>query len=178
MKNPLVKQIFGALALAIAIAVFSGVYGDFLHQGDKSEKPAFDIASGGSGGDDKPKKAEGPEPILDLLAAADIDAGAKTAKKKCGACHSLEEGGGHKVGPNLYDIVGRSKAAAGDFGYSDAMASFGGDWSYEELNQFLFKPKAYINGTKMGFAGFKKTKDRANVIAYLRTLSANEQPLP
>lgn len=180
MNNPLVKQILGAIVLAVAVAAFSGVYGSFLHQTDEIEKPAFDIAAAGGsgGGDDTPKKASGPEPILDLLASADVEDGAKTAQKKCGACHSLENGGGHKVGPNLYGVLGSAKARHADFSYSDAMASFGGDWSYEELNLFLFKPKAHVPGTKMGFAGFKKTEDRVNVIAFLRTLNSDPVPLP
>ena len=119
----------------------------------------------------------GPEPILALLAEADIAAGMKLAKK-CTACHVFEEGGANKVGPALWNIVNADKGAIDGFGYSNALAAFGGAWDYQALNAFLYKPKAYIEGTKMNFAGLKKPKDRANMIAYLRSLSAAPAALP
>lgn len=115
-----------------------------------------------------------------LLASADIEAGAKVFKK-CAACHTLEEGGANKVGPGLWDIIAHGVGAKDGFGYSAAMTEYaagGALWDYENLNKFLLKPKAYIKGTAMGFAGLKKEKDRANLIAYLRTYSANPAPLP
>lgn len=119
-------------------------------------------------------------PILPLLASADIEAGAKVFKK-CAACHTGDEGGANKVGPALWEIVNRPAAVADGFGYSTAMKAYSSDgskpWEYENLNAFLLKPKAYIKGTSMGFAGLKKAADRANIIAYLRSLSANPAPL-
>ena len=120
---------------------------------------------------------KGPEPILALLADADVAAGLKLAKK-CTACHVFEEGGANKVGPALWNIVNAGKGAVAGFGYSEALAGFGGDWDYDALNQFLYKPKAYIAGTKMNFAGLKKPQDRANMITYLRSLSASPASLP
>ena len=119
----------------------------------------------------------GPEPILALLAEADIAAGMKLAKK-CTACHVFEEGGANKVGPALWNIVNADKGAIDGFGYSTALAEFGGAWDYVALNAFLYKPKAYIAGTKMNFAGLKKPQDRANMIAYLRSLSGAPAALP
>ena len=119
----------------------------------------------------------GPEPILALLAEADIAAGMKLAKK-CTACHVFDEGGANKVGPGLYNIVNADKGAVDGFAYSAALSGFGGAWDYAALNAFLYKPKAYIAGTKMNFAGLKKPKDRANMIAYLRSLSAAPAALP
>ena len=119
----------------------------------------------------------GPEPILALLAEADIAAGMKLAKK-CTACHVFEEGVANKVGPGLWNIVNAGKGAVDGFGYSAALAGFGGAWDYQALNAFLYKPKAYIAGTKMNFAGLKKPKDRANMIAYLRSLSSAPAALP
>ena len=181
MNNRLVKQILGAGALAVGAALFAGFFGDLLHQTPTLDKPAYMVkkSDGDDAGDSADAKPAGPEPVEALLAAADIDAGAKVVKKKCGACHTVEDGGKHKTGPNLWAVVGREKGTADGFDkYSSAMQDFGGDWSYAELNNFLNKPKAYISGTKMGFAGLKKTSDRANVIAYLRTLSADPVPLP
>jgi len=116
-------------------------------------------------------------PILALLAEADIAAGMKLAKK-CTACHVFEDGGKNKVGPVLWNIVNADKGAIDGFGYSAALAGFGGAWDYSALNAFLYKPKAYIEGTKMNFAGLKKPQDRANMIAYLRSLSAAPAALP
>lgn len=119
----------------------------------------------------------GPEPILAMLADADIAAGQKLAKK-CTACHVFEKGGANKTGPALWNIVNADKGGADGFGYSQALADFGGVWDYVSLNAFLYKPKAYISGTKMNFAGFKKPKDRANMIAYLRSTADSPAPLP
>ena len=111
------------------------------------------------------------------LAAGDADKGAKIYKK-CKACHTLDEGGKNKVGPNLWNIVGAAKARSAGFGYSSAMRSKGGTWTYEDLSAFLEGPRAYLKGTKMAFAGVKKARDRANLIAFLRSLSASPAPLP
>lgn len=120
---------------------------------------------------------KGPEPILALLASADVAAGEKLAKK-CTACHVFDAGGANKVGPALWNIVNADKGAVDGFGYSNALAEFGGAWDYASLNLFLAKPKAYISGTKMNFAGLKKPSDRANMIAYLRAKADAPAPLP
>ena len=116
------------------------------------------------------------EPILALLATASIDGGLKISKK-CVACHGFDSGGKNKVGPNLYNIVNKLQAKE-DFSYSKALSSLSGQWSYQELNKFLYKPKLYAKGTKMSYAGLSKVKDRANLIAWLRTKSVNPAPLP
>ncbi len=104
----------------------------------------------------------------DMLAAADVGKGAKVFKK-CAACHKTEEGV-NATGPSLYGVVGRAKGTEAGFGYSDAMKSAGGDWTPEDLDAFLTKPKDFVPGTKMGFSGLKKVEDRVNVIAYLDSL--------
>ena len=114
-------------------------------------------------------------PIQILLASASVDKGAKVFKK-CSNCHVPNEGGANKIGPALWDIVNKNIGGA-DFAYSNAMASYEGNWTYDELNGFLKNPKKYIEGTKMSFAGLKKETDRANVILYLRSLSNNPAPI-
>ncbi len=112
-----------------------------------------------------------------LLAQANVSSGKRVAKK-CTACHTFKKGGKTKTGPNLYGIVGRKIGAVKGYKYSSAMAKHGGVWDYVALDQFLAKPKKFIRGTKMGFAGLKKPQDRADLIAYLRTFSPNPVPLP
>ena len=114
---------------------------------------------------------------LSMLASADAAAGKKVFKK-CKACHSAKKGGKNKVGPNLWDIVGKAKAAAAGFGYSGALKDLGGAWTYQDLDGFLTDPKGFAKGTKMGFRGVKKAKDRAAIIVYLRSLSDQPKPLP
>ena len=116
------------------------------------------------------------EPILALLATANLESGQKISKK-CVACHGFDAGGPNKVGPNLYNIVNKDQGKA-DYTYSKVLASLSGKWSYEELNKFLYKPKLYSKGTKMNYAGLSKTKDRANLIAWLRTKSDSPASLP
>ncbi len=112
-----------------------------------------------------------------LLAAADVASGKKLAKK-CSSCHSFDKGGKNKVGPNLWDIVGRDMAQVAGFKYSDALAGMGGTWDYAALDRFLTKPKEMVPGTKMSFAGVKKPEGRADLIAFLRGQSDNPPPLP
>ena len=119
----------------------------------------------------------GPKPILALLAGADLGAGEKLSKK-CSACHVFGAGGKNKVGPALWNIVNRPLGASEGYAYSDALAGFGGAWDYAALNAFLAKPKGYISGTKMNFAGLKKPQDRANLIAWMRAKADSPAALP
>lgn len=119
-------------------------------------------------------------PLAGLLAAADVDAGQRQSRK-CFACHNFEEGAANKVGPRLWDIVGRPVASEDDFNYSEAMAEYGASgahWTYDELDQYLTSPKALVAGTKMIFAGMSKPEERADLLAFLRTLSATPVPFP
>lgn len=101
------------------------------------------------------------------LAEGDAAAGAKVFNK-CKACHTVEEGGKHKVGPNLHNIVGGAAGAAEGYRYSKAMAASGLTWDEETLSAYLENPRKFLKGNKMSFAGLKKTADRDNVIAYLK----------
>jgi len=141
---------------------------------------AVEIADGGAATEVEEEPA-GPafDPVEPLLASADASKG-EGLFKRCAACHSVDAGGANKVGPALYDIVNRDIAAAEGFSYSGALKEYGEGktWTYESLNGFLWKPKTYISGTSMGFAGLGKVEDRANLIAYLREQSDNPAPLP
>lgn len=123
-------------------------------------------------------KEEALTPIGPMLAAADAKAGEANAKKLCAACHTFNEGGKAGVGPNLYNIVAHDRAAIAGFAYSNGLKAKAGKWGYEDLNAWLKKPAAYAAGTKMAFAGINNDKQRADMIAYLRSLSASPAPLP
>jgi cytochrome c len=163
--------------------VFSvGIISDALFASPAPEKPGYAIEATeepAEGGPAAP--AAEAKPIADLLANANVEAGAAVFKK-CQACHSGEKGGPNKVGPDLWDLIDRPVAEHGGFAYSAGMKDFskGGaeKWTYDNINHFLLSPKKFVKGTAMGFAGLPKDEDRANVIAYLRTLSDSPKPLP
>ena len=113
--------------------------------------------------------------IKEILALGDTAHGEKVFKK-CSACHIVAKGGKNLIGPALYGVVGRPVASIDGYAYSKALKAHGKNWSFEELNAFLLKPKSYIKGTKMAYAGLRKDKDRASVILYLN--SKSDSPLP
>jgi cytochrome c len=144
--------------------------------------PAAQVATASPAAGTAPPAAAAPSgdpPIAVLLAKADPAAGqAQTVKSGCVACHTFTEGGKAGLGPNLYGVVGGPHAHMQGFAYSAALKSKEGPWTFEELNEWLKKPSAYAPGTKMSFAGLPDPQARANVIDYLRTLSATPLPLP
>ncbi len=115
--------------------------------------------------------------IAALMSMGDADSGEKIFKK-CAACHSIIKGGKNKIGPALYNVVGRQVGGVSDYKYSKALTEYGKSWTLEELNGFLLKPSKWIKGTKMAYAGLRKEKDRASIIKYLNQNSDNPQPLP
>ena len=123
------------------------------------------------------KAAEPVVPLGVLLASASIDKGKKVAKK-CVACHSFKQGGKNKVGPNLYNIMGSKRGVVAGYSYSGAIKAMGGVWGFDDMDQFLKKPKKFMPGTKMSFSGLKKPKDRAAIIVYLRSFSNAPVDLP
>jgi cytochrome c len=168
---------FGLL-VAAWVAFGSNFVGNSLIHSNELEEPAYKVAVNEEAGQAAPEAASAVmESAVDLLASADPAAGEKVFGK-CKSCHTVDEGGKNGVGPNLWDVVDRAKGGADGFKYSDAMTGMGGNWTYAELDHFLASPKAFVKGTKMSFAGLKKAGDRAEVILYLRSLSASPKPLP
>lgn len=120
---------------------------------------------------------EEPVDFAVLLAAADAGNGERVARR-CAACHTFEEGGANGVGPNLWGVVGATIASHDGFNYSAALQGLGGEWTYEALNHFIESPNSYAPGTAMSFRGLSDEEARADLVAYLRSLSANPLPLP
>lgn len=119
------------------------------------------------------------EPIAPLLASASADTGRQVAQRLCASCHTFAEGGNNGVGPNLWGIVGAPHARVAGFNYSQANRALAEKpWDYEALNAFLLRPSAAMPGTRMAFAGIRDSKQRADVIAFLRSLDASPKPLP
>lgn len=175
------NKLAAAVLMAGIIAMITGhVTGVLYHPEEEPETRGYQIAGAeeaGDGGVAVEKKDEGPVNILAFMAAADIAKG-EALTKKCAACHGFDKGGAHKVGPNLYGILGKDIASAAGYAYSDALAALPGSWGFQEMSEFLTKPKDYAPGTKMAFIGLKKPEDRANMIAYLRSLSGSPLPIP
>ena len=119
-----------------------------------------------------------PEPISAKLGTADAIEGRKAFENNCEKCHFVEPEKGQKVGPNLWSMVGRERALMPGNEYSDALKSWHGVWTYEDLNAFLWKPKVTVPGVLMEIAGLDDEAERINLIAYLRTLSDGPEPLP
>jgi len=177
LKN-LVKNTGLAISFGLLVLGFSILISHLLYQPKKMVKRGFEIeikvstqnidgVKVGNLGEAKPAAKVEVVDIATMIKNADIDAGAKIFKK-CATCHTVIKNGANKVGPNLYGVVGKKKASISGFTYSSALKAKGGSWTIEDLNQWLIKPKDFVPGTKMGFAGLKKDKDRANVIAYLK----------
>jgi cytochrome c len=173
------NKALAAVLTAGIIASGAGVVSRMIYHPDIPEENAYqiDMAAVEEGGDQAAQEQEQAATISQLLAVANAEAG-QTVAKKCAACHTFEQGEPNKIGPNLWGVVGREVASLPDFSYSSALTEKGGVWDYEHLNQFVADPRGWAPGTKMTFAGLGKPEDRADLIAYLRSLSDSPAPLP
>ena len=179
METLEVNKFVGAILVGGLVAMVTGAVAHMLvapkhHEGGE-------MAAISSGAAPEPSAAPAPaalEPVSPLLAKADPHKGQQIAMK-CQACHDFTKGGPNKIGPNLWGIVGSKPAEVPGYSFSDAMkAREDKPWTYEALNDFLAAPRSFVPGTKMTFAGLPKVEDRADVIAYLHTLSDSPLPLP
>jgi cytochrome c len=172
--NKIMGAVLGTCLFVLSLNIVAGaVFSPHL-----PEKPGFvvEVPEAGDASTAQTAQAEA-EPITVRLAKADVAKG-EAAGKKCLACHSFEKGGPNKVGPNLWNSIGNQRAHAQGFSYSAAMKEKGGNWDVESLDRFLTNPKAEVKGTSMAFAGIRRPAERADVIAYLNSLSDNPKPLP
>ena len=175
------NKILASIIFAVLVVTLIGHFGDLIinteHYDEKETAYKIEVEESSASDGSVAKKEEIIEPVSLLLAGASIENGEKLFKK-CATCHNYEKGGANKVGPQLWNIINRPKANQDGFAYSKALAEYGGEWGYEELAEFLYKPKKYIKGTKMNFAGLKKVEDRADLVYFLREQSDNPAPLP
>ena len=175
--NKIAGAVLSALLLIFGMATFIEI-----QMSHKPEKPGYELPVETTTAADTSAPAAAQAgvnfaEIAGLLQKASAESG-QAAFKRCTTCHTPDKGGRNMTGPNLWGIIGRQKGGADDYNYSAAMKSKGGEWTYEELANFIHDPRGYIPGNKMAFAGIKDEAEIADLLAYLRTLSDNPPPLP
>ena len=173
------NKIVVSIVLAIFLILGINKITDVIYYVEKPEKSAYQIDGTVTVASTSAETSAGnseSENIMALFASTNASEGAKIFKK-CTACHSITQGGGNKIGPALWGVIGRKAGSVSDYKYSKAMVAYAKPWSFEEMNGFLIKPKDWIKGTKMSFAGLKNAKDRAAVILYMNENSSNPLPI-
>ena len=176
--NKIIASIILALIVIVGISYLGNLIVSVDHAENQETAYKIDITESEVAAlNSNTNNYENIESILVLLQTASLENGEKIYKK-CASCHNYKKDSASKIGPNLWNIINRPKGNQEGFAYSKALAEFGGRWTYEELEKFLYKPKDYISGTKMNFAGLKNAEDRANLLIWLRQFSDNPVPLP
>jgi len=173
------NKIIAAILMVVLLVIGLGKIADGVFHVEKPKNPGYQIevesqlTSATSQATEMVEKID----ITAVMALGDIASGEKIFKK-CAACHSINKGGKNKIGPALYNVVGRAVGGVDNYKYSKTLASYDKEWTFEELNGFLTKPSSYLKGTKMSYAGLRKEKDRASVIKYLNQNSDSPKLLP
>ena len=150
------NKIIVSIVLAIILVLGINKIADIIYYVDKPEKSAYKVVDVSTAVSSETTEVTSTDSeitdIMVLLAAASVTDGEKIFKK-CTACHSIAKGGKNKIGPALWGVIGRKAGSISDYKYSKAMGEFGKNWDFEAMNNFLIKPKDYVKGNKMPFAG-------------------------
>ena len=170
-----INKIIAAILATVVVVFGINKVTDIIFTPDKPQQSAYKVEKIEPALTTVSSTGEAAVGINELLAMGTIEHGEKVFKR-CSACHMIAAGGKNMIGPNLWSILGKKTGVAPGYKYSKALAAYGKDWTFEEMNNFLIKPTSYIKGTKMAFAGLKKEKDRASVILYMN--SKSDSPLP
>ena len=174
------NKILVSVVLAVILILGINKITDTIYYVEKPEKSAYQVAVVSTSSDTttvEPSSGTSESGNIITLFASVSSADGEKVFKKCAACHSIAKGGSNKIGPALWGVLGRQAGSVEGYKYSKAMTAHGKKWSFEEMNGFLIKPKDWIKGTKMAFAGLKKAKDRAAVILYMNEKTDNPLPL-
>ena len=171
-----INKIVAAILVVFLVIFGIGKISDMVFHVEKPNTSAYKVEVSTASSSEDSSSGELVD-ITTLLAMGNLD-DAKKVWKKCSACHSIKKGGKNKIGPALYNVLGRNVAGLDNYKYSKALLGYGKTWTFEEMNGFLKKPQAYIKGTKMAFAGLKKEKDRASILLFMNQNSDNPLPLP
>jgi cytochrome c len=181
MANLEVNKAFSAVLTAGIAFMVTGLVGRALVHVERPHESAIQIGDVAATQTTQAPAAAAPplEPVTPLLANASVQNGQVLAQRLCASCHSFNEGGRNGVGPNLHGIIGSPHGKADGFSYSAVLKGKNEPWNYENMNAWLLKPNTYAPGTRMAFAGITNTQQRADVIAYLKSISPNApEPKP
>ncbi len=171
-----INKIVAAVLMVVLLVIGIGKVSDTIFHVEKPKTPGYVVDV------DQVVAAstENVEEKIDITAFMTMGnvASGKKVFKKCVACHSINKDGANKIGPALYNVVGRQVGGVSNYKYSKALAEYKKTWTFDELNGFLIKPAKWIKGTKMAYAGLSSETDRASLIKYLNQNSDNPLPLP
>ena len=171
------NKIIVSIILAVILVLGINKITDVIYYVEKPEKSAYQVAEITTAVDTAKAEANTESGnIMTLFASVSASEGASVFKK-CAACHTINQGGTNKIGPALWGVLGRKAGSVSGYKYSKAITAYGKVWTFDEMNGFLTKPKDWIKGTKMSFAGLKNEKERAAIILYMNENSSNPLPL-
>ena len=175
-----INKIIAAIILTVVVVLGINKLADVVYNVKSTDSVSYKVAAVNEAKEISKNDSTKSKSAIDIktfLALGNADHG-KTKFKQCAACHSITKDGGNKIGPALWGIIGKKAGSMSDYKYSKGMSGLAKTWNFETINSFLIKPKDYVKGTKMAYAGLKKEKDRASIIIYLNQQSDSPLPLP